>query len=102
MTDSQWEVLGPEAEQVMAELRRGRGGRATSHDPRAMLDAIGYLTKYGVQWRALPADFPRGRRCMRSSSGGMPGVCRIGWLLGCAAGCGWRRDAGVLPTPVFG
>ncbi len=58
MTDSQWEVLGPEVEQVMAELRRGRGGRGMSHDPRAMLDAIGYITKYGVQWRALPVDFP--------------------------------------------
>ena len=58
MTDSQWEVLGPEAVGVMAELRAGRGGRAMSHDPRAMLDAIGYLTKYGVEWRALPADFP--------------------------------------------
>lgn len=58
MADSEWAVLGPEAEQVMAELRAGRGGRAMSHDPRAMLDAIGYVTKYGVEWRALPVDFP--------------------------------------------
>lgn len=58
MTDSEWAVLGPEAEAVMAELRAGRGGRAMSHDPRAMLDAIGYVTKYGVEWRALPVDFP--------------------------------------------
>lgn len=58
MADSEWAVLGPEAEQVMAELRAGRGGRAMSHDPRAMLDVIGYVTKYGVEWRALPVDFP--------------------------------------------
>ena len=58
ITDSEWEVLGPEAEQLMAELRRGRGGRPMSHDPRAMLDAIGYVTKYAVEWRALPVDFP--------------------------------------------
>ena len=58
MTDPEWEVLEPEAEQLMAELRRGRGGRPMSHDPRAMIDAIRYVTKYGVQWRALPADFP--------------------------------------------
>ncbi|MGH3869274.1 MAG: hypothetical protein ACRDQ4_24840 [Pseudonocardiaceae bacterium] len=45
MTDPEWKVLSPEAEQVMAELRRGRGGRAMSHNPRAMLDAIRYLTK---------------------------------------------------------
>jgi transposase len=29
-----------------------------SHDLRAMLDAIGYLTRYGIEWRALPVDFP--------------------------------------------
>lgn len=28
------------------------------HDLRAMLDAIGYLTRYGIEWRALPVDFP--------------------------------------------
>ena len=29
-----------------------------SHDLRAMLDAIGYVTRYGIEWRALPVDFP--------------------------------------------
>ncbi|MDT7783133.1 MAG: hypothetical protein QOF58_1552 [Pseudonocardiales bacterium] len=28
------------------------------HDLRAMVDAIGYLTRYGIEWRALPVDFP--------------------------------------------
>ena len=36
---------------------------------------------------------------MRSSSGGTPGVCRTGWLLGCAAGCGWRRDGASCRHP---
>ena len=58
MTDPEWEVLEPEAKALMAELRRGPGGRPMSHDPRAMIDAIGYVTKYGVQWRALPVGFP--------------------------------------------
>jgi transposase len=58
MTDPEWELLEPETEALMAELRGGRGGRPASHDPRAMLDAIRYITKYGVEWRALPADFP--------------------------------------------
>lgn len=49
---------GPEAEAVMAELRRGRGGRPMSHEPRVMIDAIRDVTKYGVEWRALPVDFP--------------------------------------------
>jgi hypothetical protein len=28
------------------------------HDLRAVLDAIGYVTRYGIEWRALPVDFP--------------------------------------------
>jgi transposase len=41
----------------MAELV-AVAGRPMLHDLRAMLDAIGYLTRYGVEWRALPVDFP--------------------------------------------
>ena len=58
LTDAQWEVLRPEAEAVMAGLRNGPGGGVMKHDLRAMLDAIGYLTRYGIEWRALPVDFP--------------------------------------------
>jgi transposase len=58
LTDEQWQLLEPEARAVIAELRQGPGGAPMSHDLRAMLDAIGYVTRYGVEWRALPADFP--------------------------------------------
>lgn len=58
LTDEQWELLEPEARAVMAELRKSPGGAPMSHDLRAMLDAIGYLTRYGIEWRALPVDFP--------------------------------------------
>jgi transposase len=27
-------------------------------DLRAMLDAIGYVVRNGIEWRALPIDFP--------------------------------------------
>lgn len=57
LTDSEWEVLGPEAEAVMAELRRATG-RPMAHDLRAMLDAVGYVVRNGIEWRALPVDFP--------------------------------------------
>jgi transposase len=57
MSDKEWEVLRPEAEQVMAELRRATG-RPMSHDLRAMVDAIGYVTRNGIEWRAMPVDFP--------------------------------------------
>jgi transposase len=58
LTDEQWNLLEPEAQGVMAELRNGPGGAPMSHDLRAMLDAIGYVTRYGIEWRALPVDFP--------------------------------------------
>jgi transposase len=58
LTDEQWELLEPQVRAVMAELRKGPGGAPMGHDLRAMLDAIGYMTRYGVEWRALPADFP--------------------------------------------
>jgi transposase len=58
LTDEQWNLLEPEARAVMAELRKGPGGAPMCHDLRAMLDAIGYLTRYGIEWRALPVDFP--------------------------------------------
>lgn len=58
LIDQQWALLEPEARAVMAELRKGPGGAPMSHDLRAMLDAIGYVTRYGIEWRALPVDFP--------------------------------------------
>ena len=58
MTDAQWALLGPQAQAVMAQLRRSPAGRPMEHDLRAVLDAIGYVTRYGIQWRALPVDFP--------------------------------------------
>ncbi|MCA1706044.1 MAG: transposase [Actinobacteria bacterium] len=57
MTDQEWDVLGPEAEAVMADLRRATG-RPMVHDLRAMLDGIGYVVGNGIEWRALPVDFP--------------------------------------------
>jgi transposase len=58
VTDAQWALLRPEAEAVMAELRRSPAGRPMEHDLRAMLDGIGYVARYGIEWRALPVDFP--------------------------------------------
>lgn len=57
LTDAQWKILEPQARQVMDQLRRAIG-RPMVHDLRAMLDAIGYVTRQGIEWRALPIDFP--------------------------------------------
>src|SRR4026208_630122 len=39
-------------------VRRGRGGRPMAQRRRVVVDAIRYLVRYGVEWRALPVDFP--------------------------------------------
>jgi transposase len=57
LSDAEWVVLRPQAEQVMAEIRRA-SGRPAVHDLRAMVDAIGYVVRNGIEWRALPIDFP--------------------------------------------
>jgi transposase len=56
LTDAEWVVLEGEARAVMAELVRATG-RPMVHDLRAVLDAINYVTRYGIEWRALPVDF---------------------------------------------
>jgi transposase len=50
-------VLEPRAREVMAVLTVAVG-RPMVHDLRAMCDAVGYVVKSGVEWRALPVDFP--------------------------------------------
>jgi transposase len=57
LTDAQWELLRPEAERVMAELRQA-AGRPMVHELRAVLDAVFYVVRNGIEWRAVPADFP--------------------------------------------
>ena len=57
LTDEQWKVLEPRAREVMRELVIAEG-RPMVHDLRAVCDAIGYVVRNGVEWRALPVDFP--------------------------------------------
>jgi transposase len=57
LTGEQWAVLEPRAREVMAGLTVAVG-RPMVHDLRAMCDAVAYVVKNGIEWRALPADFP--------------------------------------------
>ena len=57
LTDAQWRVLEPRAREVMRELTIAVG-RPMVHDLRAMCDAVAYVVRNGIEWRALPADFP--------------------------------------------
>ena len=56
MTDGQWALLAPLL--PAAGSSGGRGGRPEKWDRRLVLDAIFYLVRGGIAWRALPADFP--------------------------------------------
>jgi transposase len=57
LSDEQWAVLEPRAREVMAGLTIAVG-RPMVHDLRAMCDAVAYVVRNGVEWRALPVDFP--------------------------------------------
>ncbi|MGH8399367.1 MAG: IS5 family transposase [Gammaproteobacteria bacterium] len=52
LSDSQWELIT----NLFAEAETGRPREV---DIRAVVDAIFYVNRTGVQWRYLPHDFPR-------------------------------------------
>jgi transposase len=56
MTDGQWALLAPLL--PAAGSTGGRGDGPEKWDRRLVLDAIFYLVRGGIAWRALPADFP--------------------------------------------
>jgi transposase len=55
-TDAEWALIGPLL--PIPAHQTPTGGRPETHDRRAIVDAIRYLTDNGCKWRALPADFP--------------------------------------------
>jgi transposase len=57
LADDEWKILEPQAREVMRELARAQG-RPMDHDLRAVCDAVAYVVRNGIEWRAVPADFP--------------------------------------------
>lgn len=53
LTDAQWEMLRP-----LLEAARDPRGRPRRYDLREVVDALLYVLRGGVAWRALPHDFP--------------------------------------------
>ncbi|MGH3155344.1 MAG: transposase [Streptosporangiaceae bacterium] len=53
LSDEEWVVLEPLAREVMRELVRAQG-RPMAHDLRAMCDAVAYVVRNGIEWRAAP------------------------------------------------
>jgi transposase len=56
MSDAEWAVT----ESTLPEpaWKQGKGGRPAKRCRRDVVDAIRYLVKEGIQWRAMPVDFP--------------------------------------------
>ena len=62
------------------------------HDLRAMCDAVSYVVKNGVEWRALPGRFPAvgvGVRVLPAVE--RPRPARWSWSAGCGNCCGSTR-----------
>ena len=56
MSDAEWAVIEPTL--PGPAWKQGRGDRPAGHCRRDIIDAIRYLVKEGICWRAMPADFP--------------------------------------------
>jgi transposase len=56
MSEAEWAVT--ESTLPGPAWKLGKGGRPAQHCRRDIVDAIRYLVKEGIQWRAMPADFP--------------------------------------------
>ena len=56
MSDAEWAVTEPTLPAPAWKL--GKGGRPAEYCRRDIVDAIRYLVKEGIQWRAMPVDFP--------------------------------------------
>jgi len=52
LTDRQWAILEPRLPSAKP------GGRPRSVDLREVVDAVLYVLRNGIVWRALPHDFP--------------------------------------------
>ena len=53
LTDAQWAQLAP-----LLIKGSGRTGRPRKYQLRSIVDALLYVLRGGISWRALPHDFP--------------------------------------------
>jgi transposase len=56
LSEAEWAIIEPVL--PTPAWQQGRGGRPGQHCRRDIVDAIRYLVKEGITWRAMPVDFP--------------------------------------------
>ena len=59
ISDAEWQVIEPAL--PGPAWKTGTGGRPAERCRRDYVDAIRYLVKEGIQWRAMPAGLPHWR-----------------------------------------
>lgn len=57
LTDEQWELVEPIVSSKSVE-ELYKGGRPRTVDLRAIVNALVYMDRTGIQWRYFPSDFP--------------------------------------------
>ncbi len=53
LTDAQWEKLAP-----LLERDSSKGGRPRTYALREIVNALLYVLRGGISWRAIPHDLP--------------------------------------------
>ena len=69
LTDAEWALIEPSLPPP------GKIGRPRKVDLRRVVEAILYMASTGCQWRAIPKEFHRTRRCRGISTPGRAGDC---------------------------
>ena len=55
LSDKEWELIKPLVKQT--------AGRPRIHDMRDVLNALFYVSRTGIQWRAMPKEYPNWSTC---------------------------------------
>src|ERR1700710_2869584 len=85
VSDEEWSLVVPYLT-LMTEAAPQR-----DHALRELFNALGYVIRYGIAWRAMPNDFPPWAAVYQQSQRWLAaGVSRF-WRRICGPCCGWLR-----------
>ena len=87
VSDDEWALVAP----YLTLLRESAEQRA--YPLREVFNALRYLVRYGVAWRALPNDLPPWHAVYDQASRWLRRAVSRCWPTTCARCCGWRQAA---------